>query len=123
VVQPPVCGTNSKVTSLILNEIPKSVVFRRVKWSGGNSAFARREGITNFEKIAAEYPERPLYVVSQSHGANVVLAGSENIRKAGQISYLFEFSDDDNDEGQSSVASMDDAGSYSCDGTVCGIIY
>ena len=40
------------------DEIPKSVVFRRVKWSGGNSAFARSEGITEFEKIAAEYAER-----------------------------------------------------------------
>lgn len=63
------------------NDIPTSVVFRRVKWSGGNSAFARRAGIGNFEKIAAEYAERPLYVVSHSHGANVVLAGSEKIRK------------------------------------------
>jgi pimeloyl-ACP methyl ester carboxylesterase len=72
-----------KLESYLANsdEIPKSVVFRRVKWSGGNSAFARSEGITNFEKIGAEYPERPLYVVSHSHGANVVLAGSEKIRQ------------------------------------------
>jgi len=72
-----------KLESYLANsdEIPKSVVFRRVKWSGGNSAFARSEGITEFEKIAAEYAERPLHVVSHRHGANVVLASSEKIRK------------------------------------------
>jgi pimeloyl-ACP methyl ester carboxylesterase len=72
-----------KLESYLANsdEIPKSVAFRRVKWSGGNSAFARSEGITEFEKIAAEYAERPLHVVSHSHGANVVLASSEKIRK------------------------------------------
>jgi len=63
------------------DEIPKSAIFRRVEWSGGNSAFARSDGITEFEKIAAEYGERPLHVVSHSHGANVVLASSEKIRK------------------------------------------
>jgi pimeloyl-ACP methyl ester carboxylesterase len=62
-------------------DIPKFVVSRRVEWSGGNSAFARRQGIANFEKLAAEFAKRPLYVVSHSHGANVVLAASEKIRQ------------------------------------------
>jgi hypothetical protein len=64
-----------------IKQIPESVDFRRVEWTPRNSGFARSKGIAEFEKIAAQYPERPLYVVSHSHAANIVLASSEKIRK------------------------------------------
>jgi hypothetical protein len=37
------------------------------------------------------------------------------------MSHLFEFSDNYNDEGRSTMANMDGVGFDSCDGIVCGI--
>ena len=54
--------------------------FDRVKWSGGNSALARAQGVKEFEKLAAAHTEPPLFIVSHGHGANVVLQSDDSVR-------------------------------------------
>jgi pimeloyl-ACP methyl ester carboxylesterase len=54
--------------------------FARVKWSGGNSASARAAGVKNFEKLVSAKPDQPLYIISHSHGANVVLQSADQVR-------------------------------------------
>lgn len=52
----------------------------RVRWSGGNSAVARAEGVKKVETLAAAHPDRHLFIISHSHGANVVLQSADSIR-------------------------------------------
>jgi pimeloyl-ACP methyl ester carboxylesterase len=59
---------------------PNQFDFDRVGWSGGNSASARAEGVRNFEALAAERPDPPLFIISHSHGANVVLQSADHVR-------------------------------------------
>jgi hypothetical protein len=66
-------------------QFPGTFDFDRVKWSGGNSAFARAEGVTQFETLAAEHPDSPLFIVSHSHGANVVLRSLDPVRNRVRI--------------------------------------
>jgi hypothetical protein len=59
---------------------PNELDFDRVKWSGGNSAFARAEGVKKFETLASAHPGQPLLIISHSHGANVVLQSADPVR-------------------------------------------
>lgn len=59
---------------------PNEFDFDRVKWSGGNSALARAKGVRNFQILAKTHPESPLFIVSHSHGANVVLQSENSVR-------------------------------------------
>jgi hypothetical protein len=61
-------------------QFPGTFDFDRVKWSGGNSAFARAEGVKNFETLASAHPNQPLCIISHSHGANVVLQSTDPLR-------------------------------------------
>lgn len=62
------------------NRFPNEFDSDRVKWSGGNSAFARAEGVKKFETLASAHPDQPLYIISHSHGANVVLQSADPVR-------------------------------------------
>lgn len=62
------------------DRFPNEFDFDRVKWSGGNSAFARAEGVKKFEMLASAHPDQPLCIISHSHGANVVLQSADAVR-------------------------------------------
>ena len=66
--------------SQLRDKFPDQFDFDRVKWSGGNSAFARAEGVTNFEALATARPDQPLFVISHSHGANLGLQSTDAVR-------------------------------------------
>jgi len=66
--------------SQLRDKFPNQFDFDRVKWSGGNSAFARAEGVRKFEALAATQPDRPLFIISHSHAANVVLQSADSVR-------------------------------------------
>jgi len=61
-------------------QFPGMFDYDRVKWSGGNSAFARAEGVKKFETLAAAHPDGPFFVVCHSHAANVVLQSPDPVR-------------------------------------------
>jgi pimeloyl-ACP methyl ester carboxylesterase len=66
-------------------QFPDKFDFDRLKWSGGNSAFARAEGVKNFETLATAKPDCPLFIISHSHGANIVLQSSDPVRNRVQL--------------------------------------
>jgi pimeloyl-ACP methyl ester carboxylesterase len=61
-------------------KFPDKFDFDRVKWSGGNSAFARADGVKKFETLAAAHTDGSLFIISHSHGANVVLQSPDPVR-------------------------------------------
>jgi hypothetical protein len=62
------------------SQFPGTFDFDRVRWSGGNSAFARAEGVKKFEAVATAHPAGPLIIICHSHAANVVLRSSNPAR-------------------------------------------
>lgn len=59
-----------------------SIIFESIRWSGGNSAGARLEGIKTFEETVMQHSDagHDVAVICHSHGANVVLESREEVR-------------------------------------------
>src|SRR5712692_1767939 len=66
-------------------DLPTDVDFRRLPWSGGNSAAARMDGVRQFEKAVEDCSGRPVFVICHSHGANLVLQATDRARNCVQL--------------------------------------